>query len=315
MAPDAPRGCPAPQVSGLGSVCLLHALNCIDEPAPYAGAAHGIVAFQERLSEHGVLASLHQRDFAPAGAQSVVLGHQQLPDQPRSCPACAEDAVTGVKERTALRLAAVAVAMDSSGRVLLTQRPRSMRTFPGAWVLPGGSVDANDASVAAAAQRELFEETGLRAIAISKAPVCLWESCFPTTFAEWGAAAAEGRRRSHHLIAFVLAQVDSAAELSLQASECERACWVPIEELCTLNQRGDGVPMATVAVDSQQSYERAERWDAAKGSTDLSPVPSISVRGIYPNQVGEGLGRGHLWALHLVHRISGLAGSQLTGCD
>ena len=46
--------------------------------------------------------------------------------------------------------------------MLLTRRPRTMRTFPGAWVLPGGSVDPTDKSIAAAALRdELTSKAGL----------------------------------------------------------------------------------------------------------------------------------------------------------
>lgn len=45
-------------------------------------------------------------------------------------------------------------------RVLLTRRPAHMRSFPKAWVLPGGKVDPHERLVDAAL-RELFEETGI----------------------------------------------------------------------------------------------------------------------------------------------------------
>ena len=53
------------------------------------------------------------------------------------------------------------VPLTYQNRVLLTRRPASMRTFPGCWVAPGGSMDPTDVSLAAAAIRELREETGL----------------------------------------------------------------------------------------------------------------------------------------------------------
>jgi hypothetical protein len=77
-----------------------------------------------------------------------------------------------------------------------------MRTFPGVWVVPGGGVDASDASPMEAAIRELKEETGLvfdaRGDVVcetssSSSPVHvvdgaaparligIWESCYPPT--------------------------------------------------------------------------------------------------------------------------------------
>lgn len=59
------------------------------------------------------------------------------------------------------------------GSVLLTRRRRDLRTFPGAWVLPGGGVDAGE-SLVACAQRELEEETGLVVSPDDLEPLCLW---------------------------------------------------------------------------------------------------------------------------------------------
>ena len=93
----------------------------------------------------------------PVGAALLTLGHQQDAHGAMPCPASAS-----LPQSPSPRLAAVALVVDPERRcILLTRRPRAMRTFPGAWVLPGGSVDATDGSTAAAALRELAEETGL----------------------------------------------------------------------------------------------------------------------------------------------------------
>jgi predicted NAD-dependent protein-ADP-ribosyltransferase YbiA (DUF1768 family) len=55
--------------------------------------------------------------------------------------------------RRGIRLAACAIPLDQHDRVLLTRRPRTMRTFPGCWVLPGGAVDPGEATHAAYARR------------------------------------------------------------------------------------------------------------------------------------------------------------------
>ena len=71
-------------------------------------------------------------------------------------------------------VAAVVAPLDQHGRVLLTRRPRHMRTFPGCWVLPGGSVDAGESTLSAAL-RELQEETGLRPDRLPSQPFAMWE--------------------------------------------------------------------------------------------------------------------------------------------
>eukprot|EP00976_Prorocentrum_cordatum_P104191 1193770-Prorocentrum_minimum.AAC.1 len=59
-----------------------------------------------------------------------------------------------------VKLAVVVVVENSLGHVLLTRRAANMRSFAGAWVLPGGHVDATDCHLEAAARREVLEETG-----------------------------------------------------------------------------------------------------------------------------------------------------------
>lgn len=67
-------------------------------------------------------------------------------------------------ERAELRPAAVLVAVIetiSGPQVLLTKRSSRLKHHPGQIAFPGGKVDAGDASVIAAAQREAEEEVGL----------------------------------------------------------------------------------------------------------------------------------------------------------
>ena len=150
------------------NACVVHAMGSLLPAAPTLtfddtiGAAKMPVRFRERLETDDLHVELWPTvagSEPPPGTAALVLGHQQDARGAMPCPATAS-----VAQPPAPRLAAVALAMDPVRQcVLLTRRPRSMRTFPGAWVLPGGSVDATDGSTAAAALRELAEETGLAA--------------------------------------------------------------------------------------------------------------------------------------------------------
>ncbi|KAH7140671.1 NUDIX hydrolase domain-like protein [Dactylonectria macrodidyma] len=68
-------------------------------------------------------------------------------------------------------LIAGALVTDTRGRALLLRRAPT-DSWPLKWEVPGGCVDDTDASLVAAAVRELWEETGLRAVHV-RAPVRL----------------------------------------------------------------------------------------------------------------------------------------------
>ena len=63
-----------------------------------------------------------------------------------------------------IQKSAVCMAIvDKHGKLLLTRRPKHMRVFPWAWVLPGGGVEHGE-TLEESVIREIHEETGIQII-------------------------------------------------------------------------------------------------------------------------------------------------------
>lgn len=265
------------------SCCIVHRLNTSPLVLDHAvSAASVLVRYRESNDvQLGPKVELWEDETEKAQQSNsyttLRLGHQH--SSSCSCPITADD---GILPFAAPRLAAVALAMDEQNRILLTRRPESMRTFPGAWVLPGGGVDVSDGTVVSAACRELEEETGLRPSQLPLEPFCAWESCFPTSVHEWSAQRAKGGRTSHHLIVYFVIPVSSGQLLKLNPDECECAAWVPLEDVAKLSE----------ADDEMLADETFPLAVPANGH-----MPARSLAGVYPNSVGSGIGRGHMWAI------------------
>ncbi|KAK2062940.1 hypothetical protein LY76DRAFT_504671 [Colletotrichum caudatum] len=90
----------------------------------------------------------------------------------------------------------IAPAATTAPRILLLRRSARERALPHRWELPGGGADAADRDALAAAARELWEETGLRAARFAALVGCYqWEGAGPGLAAEavpgdqgWGLA-------------------------------------------------------------------------------------------------------------------------------
>eukprot|EP01065_Artemidia_motanka_P025832 TRINITY_DN30789_c0_g1_i1.p1 TRINITY_DN30789_c0_g1~~TRINITY_DN30789_c0_g1_i1.p1 ORF type:complete len:331 (+),score=25.75 TRINITY_DN30789_c0_g1_i1:61-993(+) len=213
------------------------------------------------------------------------------------CPAT-ELARRGVRlppRHPALKLAVVALVVDQSGRVLITRRTPHMRTFPSAWVFPGGSVDPGE-SVAVAAAREVQEETGLTVSAAETRELCLWESVYPTSA---DLCVDRGQIGGHAMVVFVVVDAprDAEAAVKLQKAECDHCVWAPVDVLRRLHS------------DAQPCQAQLSGWvaehteDTDHGATvglESARIESGRLHGIYPNKCGEGLGQGHLFALEML---------------
>jgi 8-oxo-dGTP pyrophosphatase MutT (NUDIX family) len=185
---------------------------------------------------------------------------------------------------------AVAVAVeDSSGRLLLTRRHPRMRTFPEAWVMPGGGVDARE-SLAAAAHREVQEETGLDIDVTRLKMLGCWESVFPTTCQ---ACRQLGEVKGHHLVVFFKAPLrpsSAAPRVRLQVAEADKYCWLTRDQVLSAVDflRGDSHD------ENVGAYLNVHGCDSSKPAVE--PLAKC-LGGIYPNKNGEGIGQGHLFGL------------------
>ncbi|XP_021368424.1 nucleoside diphosphate-linked moiety X motif 17-like isoform X2 [Mizuhopecten yessoensis] len=124
-----------------------------------------------------------------------------------------------------------AVILESAdNKILLTRRSKSLRTFPGIWVPPGGHVEKDETFIEAGL-RELHEETGLKilpsqCVGGNVQILALWESVFPPKLTL-------GLPKRHHVVVYLYGKLTSdltsdvlTESIQLQPEEAEACVWL-----------------------------------------------------------------------------------------
>ena len=156
---------------------------------------------------------------------------------PRSHPEfCTLNTSTSVPSKT-VGFAAVGVVLDNNNTLLLTRRSKQLKSFPTAWVFPGGHLDPKE-NFTVAMIREVQEETGIQLVysqnegewyynnmKCSIQPILLYESLYPR--------GAEVPKKQTLVIyyAVVLPVNYSEVKLSIQKGEIDAYVWVHKELL------------------------------------------------------------------------------------
>lgn len=104
------------------------------------------------------------------------------------------------------------------------------------WLQPGGHVDAEDASLEAAALREVVEETGLIDVRLHP-----WHTAHPIPFdIDTHPIAARPNKgegvHQHHDVMYLLVASDTAP-LTAQVEEISQPRWVPVAEIAEVDGR------------------------------------------------------------------------------
>ena len=170
-----------------------------------------------------------------------------------------------------VQLAVVGLLQDNHHRLLLTRRPSYMRSFPHAWVFPGGAVDDDDVCIRQALSREVYEETNLTITSHNGDDdddwkiVGLWESVYPTSLQNPDTDPIY----AHHLCIYMSGQVDDATKLRPCAEEVDSAIWLKESDIERILQLNYGIT----------------ELDENESNDNLNPIPSVrllDLLGIYP---------------------------------
>jgi 8-oxo-dGTP pyrophosphatase MutT (NUDIX family) len=187
------------------------------------------------------------------------------------------------------RVGACVLVVNNDGQVLLTRRTSTMRTFPNAWVLPGGSVDPGE-DLATCAVRELQEETGVLIDPATLVPLCLWESFYPTSPE---ACIAAGRIAAQFLVVFFVGHVLGASPpaVVLQPAEADAYLWLAPEALLASTAGADDAGVVHEPLDTTLAVVHA--------TGDIGSLPLSTICKIYHSQTQTGCAEGHYFALTL----------------
>lgn len=124
-----------------------------------------------------------------------------------------------------------AAVIDRNGRVLHIRHNAS----GGKWLLPGGHVEPEDATLMATAVREVHEETGIHPAALAQSAAFCHE---PADIDVHSIDAAKGEpAHQHYDFRFVFHLVPPSAETTVQTEEVSGTDWRPIDQVTSLAMR------------------------------------------------------------------------------
>lgn len=199
-----------------------------------------------------------------------------------------------------VQLAVVGLVFSKQNELLITRRPSHMRSFPGAWVFPGGSVDAEDGCLEAAVSREILEETGIDTVQGDWTIRSAWESVFPTVPEQ------DVPIKRHHLVIYLSTtlQDKTLPSLKLCDEEVEGAVWLTKENVdAILSQSLD---LREDASDLDKFPPEVEMLLGPFASSSTQKVPLHHLAGIFPqfnnneqnvHSTPFGMAQGSLFAL------------------
>ena len=196
-------------------------------------------------------------------------------------------------------LAVVGMLLDpNQQRLLITRRPSYMRSFPDAWVFPGGGVD-EDESLSEAMSREILEETGLQVDDEAWRIQSVWESVYPTQV-----TAEQDEIKAHHIVVYLSATLSSNQDLQLCEEEVGGAVWLSRDNVRYI--------LFTIAEQSRLKDASpsilegaAEKTVKMQMNAQTKYIPLGDLVGIYPQTKDDdpggeemhGLAQGSLFAL------------------
>ena len=206
-------------------------------------------------------------------------------------------------------LAVVGLLVDPQQQGLfLTRRPVYMRSFPGAWVFPGGHVETGE-GLALAVAREVEEETGWVVPPAHWRVTSVWESVYPTqvvasndNVGETGSANDDAKNdatesyimKTHHVVVYLAAELppQSQSSIRLCTNEVDGAVWLSRQHATEI------LAWCNEATESSSNFATTllPLWtpDSPHAS---STVPLWDLVGIYPRNGLHGMGQGSLFAL------------------
>lgn len=222
----------------------------------------------------------------------------------RTCPTTVVPTQIATKEqhqfveKPCVGLAVVGLVWDSTREhLLVTQRPPYMRSFPGAWVFPGGGVEKGE-SLVQAVTREVSEETGL--VTNGWNIFSLWESVYPT-HSQPGVGI-----KAHHLVIYMSTVLHTDQELNLCDKEVSGAVWLSRDDIqFILNDhvsQSDSIDNAII-----ESNGKLITMHSNNKARQHSKIPLNNLLGIYPQQKHgaspSGMAQGSLFALKTIMSI------------